>query len=81
MRWEVAVADAGQQADGTAADGQIELGVAEADVAGLVEGGVVALGEPGQPGERSVVVRLDREGHDPLHQALHAGSGLLPVAC
>jgi hypothetical protein len=68
---EVLVADPGQQPDGPAADGQVNVGVAKADVARLVEGDLVVAGEPGQAGDGVVVELLHGEGHGPLDQPLH----------
>ena len=63
------VADPGQQPGGPAADDQVNLGVPQADLAGLVQGGLVILGQPGQAGDRQlVVVPVDRQGYGPLDQ-------------
>jgi hypothetical protein len=73
------VADPGQQPGGPAADGQVNLGVYEADLAGLLKGGMVLLSQPGQAGDREAVVMLvNGEGHGPLDQPLDLGrDGLL----
>ena len=52
-----------------APDPKIDLQVAEADIAGLVQGGLIVLGQPRQAGDREVVVALlDGEGNGPLDQ-------------
>ena len=68
------VVDPGQQPDCPAADDQANPRVPQADLAGLLEGGVVVLGQPGQAGDRQLVVALvDRQGHGPLDQPLDPG--------
>jgi hypothetical protein len=45
--------------------------VPQADLAGLVDGGVVVLGQPGQAGDHeAVVVLVDSQGYGPLGQPL-----------
>ena len=68
------VADPGQQPGGPGADDQVNPGAPQADLAGLLQGGLVVLGQPGQAGDREVVVVLvDRQGHGPLDQPLDPG--------
>jgi hypothetical protein len=71
--------DPGQQPGRPAADDQVNLGAFQADLAGLLEGDVVVLGQPGQAGDRQVIVALvDGEGEGPLDQPLGLGrDGLL----
>jgi hypothetical protein len=73
------VADPGQQPDGPASAGRVGLGAALADLAGLVEGGLVVVGQPGQAGDGGGGVEvLHREGHGPLDQPLNpSGDGRL----
>ena len=60
-----------------ATDPQVDIGVAETDIAGLVQGGLVVVGQPGQAGHGQVVViLLDRVGRGPARPAAPpAGSG------
>ena len=63
------VADPAQQPGRPGADDQVGLGVLQADLAGLVQGNLVVLGQPRQTGDREVVVALlDGEGNGPLDQ-------------
>jgi hypothetical protein len=65
------VANPGQQPDRPAADDQANLDALQADLASLLKGGLVVLGQPGQTGDREVVVTLvDGESHRPLNQPL-----------
>jgi hypothetical protein len=45
---EIGVQHSGQQPDGPATDPQVDVGVAQTDIAGLVQGGLVVVGQPGQ---------------------------------
>jgi hypothetical protein len=66
------VADPGQQPGGPATDNQADLSVPQADLASLVQGGLVVVGQPGQAGDRQVIVTLvDGEGDGPLDQPLN----------
>jgi hypothetical protein len=67
---QVVVVDPGQQPNRPAADDQVNLGALQADPAGLLEGDVVVLGQPGQTGDRDVVALVDGEGDGPLDQPL-----------
>jgi len=70
--------DSGQQPGGPAADDQVDLGALPADLAGLLEGDAVVLGQPGQAGDRDVVALVNGEGEGPLDQPLDLGrDGLL----
>jgi hypothetical protein len=53
------MADPGQQPGGPAADGRANLSVLQADLASLLKGDVVVLGQPGQAGDRDVVALID----------------------
>ena len=65
------VVDSGQQPGGPAAADQTNLGALQADLASLLKGDAVLLGQPGQAGDRKLVVALlDGEGNGPLDQAL-----------
>ena len=65
---------AGQQPGRPGSDDQANLGAPQADLTGLLEGGEVVLGQPGQAGDRQIVVTLvDREGDGPLDQPLDPG--------
>ena len=65
---KLVVADLAQQPGRLGADDQVGLGT-QADLAGLVQGGLVVLGQPRQTGDREVVVALlDGEGNGPLDQ-------------
>jgi hypothetical protein len=64
-------ADPSQQTGGPAADGQVNLGIPQTDLAGLLKGGMVVLSQPGQAGDReAVVVLVNGEGYGPLDQPL-----------
>jgi hypothetical protein len=66
------VAGPGPQPGGPATDDEIDLGARQAGLAGLLEGGVIVLGQPGQAGDREVVVTLvGAEGDAPLDEPLH----------
>jgi hypothetical protein len=67
------VADPGQQPGSPATDDQANLGAPQAHLAGLVEGGLVVLSQPGQASDREVVVLVDGEGNGPLDQPLDPG--------
>jgi hypothetical protein len=57
-------------------DPQVDVGVAQADIAGLIQSGLVVVGQPGQAGHgQVVVVLLHGEGHGPLDQPLHSCAG------
>jgi len=69
--WKVVVADPGQQASSPGPDDKANLEISQADLAGLLKGGLVVLSQPGQAGKREIVVVLvNREGHSPLDQSL-----------
>jgi hypothetical protein len=72
-------ADPSQQPGGPAADGQVNLGISQTDLAGLLKGGMIVLSQPGQAGDRdAVVVLVNGEGYGPLDQPLDLGrDGLL----
>jgi hypothetical protein len=74
------VANPGQQPGGPGPDDQADLGTPQADLAGLLKGGLVILGQPGQAGNREVVVALVKsEGHRPLDQPLDPGRDGRPL--
>lgn len=74
------MADPGQQPGRPGADDQVTLGVLQADLAGLLERGMVVLGQPGQAGDCDVVVTLvDGERHGPFNQALDPGRDGRPL--
>jgi hypothetical protein len=59
------------RASSPATDNQVNLGALQAELACLLKGGLVVPGQPGQAGDRQVVVTLvDGEGHRPLNQSL-----------
>jgi hypothetical protein len=63
----------GQQPDRPVPDPQVDVGVAEAAIAGLIQGGLVVVGKPGQASHSQVVVvLLNGVSHSPLDQPLHA---------
>ena len=61
------VAGPGQQPDRPATDDQVGLRMLQADLAGLLQGCMVVLGQPRQAGDRKVVVAfLNGEGNGSL---------------
>jgi hypothetical protein len=53
-------------------DAQVDVGVAQTDSTGLVQGRLVVAGQPGQAGHgHIIVILLHGEGHGPLDQPLH----------
>jgi hypothetical protein len=76
IRGQVAVKDPGEEPNRPAADPQVDVGVAETHITGLVEGGLVVVGQPGQAGHSPVVVvLLHGEGHGSLDQPLDPRAG------
>ena len=68
------LAGPGQQPGGPSPDDQADLGMSQADLAGLRKDGLVVLGQPGQAGNREVVVALvDGQSDGPLDQPLDPG--------
>jgi hypothetical protein len=69
----VAVQDPGQLPNRPTADPQVNVGVAETEITGLVEGGLVVVGQAGHG--PIVVVLLHREGHGSPDQPLDPRAG------
>ena len=74
LGWKVVDANPSEQAGCPATDNEANLGVLQADLAGLAQGGLVVPGQPGQASDRKLVVTLlDGEGYRPLNQPLDPG--------
>jgi hypothetical protein len=68
---EVRVQHPGQQPDRPSVNPQVDVGIAQAHVTGLVQGRTIVAGEPGQAGYGQVVVKLlDGVGHGPRVDSL-----------
>jgi hypothetical protein len=74
---QVGVQHLGQQPDRPAPDAQVEIGVAQADITGLVQRGLVVAGQPGQADSGELVVTLvDGEQQTEVKRIPVVGEGL-----